>query len=169
MITVNSRKYDGTIQRSWKCEFIERRGSLLIFVGEFDFAVDHNELGSIDKGTMSYEYYWFDRWYNVFRFHEPNGDLKSFYFNISMPPDFANGVLNYIDLDIDILVQPDLTYTVLDQDDFDKNAHAFGYSVDVKERVEQTLDELIRAIEDRNLPGLPELFATSGVKLCESR
>ncbi|HVF29506.1 MAG TPA: hypothetical protein VNA22_00995, partial [Pyrinomonadaceae bacterium] len=71
MITINSRKYDGTIRRAWTCEFIEQRDSLLLFVGEFEAAVEHRDLGRIEAGTVSYEYYWLDRWYNIFRFHEP--------------------------------------------------------------------------------------------------
>jgi len=74
-ITINSRKFDGKIHRSWQAESIAQKDSLLIFVGEFDKEVKHSHLGVIRRGTISYEYYWLDRWYNVFRFHEPDGDL----------------------------------------------------------------------------------------------
>jgi protein associated with RNAse G/E len=160
MITINSRKYDGTIKRSWRAEFLEQRDSLLVFVGEFDAVIDHPDLGFIEKGTLSYEYYWLDRWYNVFRFHEPSGELKSYYFNINMPPHFSAGVLDYVDLDIDILVLPDHSYRVLDQEDYEKSAAAFGYPPDLTTRVGETLIELLRSIRMRDVPGVPELFAT---------
>jgi uncharacterized protein len=161
MTTVNSRKFDGSIRRSWQCELIEQDGSLLAFVGEFDTTVEHPDLGRIEKGTISYEYYWLDRWYSIFRFHEPSGSLRNFYCNINMPPRFSGGVLDYIDLDIDILVWPDLRYDVLDRDDYETNATRFGYTMHIKEKVEEALNELLELIETRNLPGVSETFATS--------
>ena len=168
MITVNSRKYDGSIRRTWKCELGERRDSLLIFVGEFDNDIEHPDLGHIKKGTISYEYYWLDRWYNIFRFHEPSGELKYFYCNINMPPKFGDDVLDYVDLDIDVLVRPDFSYVVLDRHDYEKNAELFGYPVELKARVEKALNEVLELVRARDLPGVPELFATSSKELRES-
>src|SRR4051812_5839930 len=128
LITVISRKFDGTISRSWKCRFIEQQETLLTFVGEFDIDVEHAELGFIRRGTISYEYYWLDRWYNVFRFHEPNQQLRYYYCNINMPLRFEGGTLDYVDLDIDVLVSADLSYRILDLDDYEENARTFGYS-----------------------------------------
>ena len=161
MITINSRAYDGAVKRSWKADLLDQRDSLLVLVGQFDMAVEHSDLGQIKKGTVSYEYYWLDRWYNVFRFHEPSGELKNYYFNINMPPKFADDVLDYVDLDIDVLVRPDFRYSVLDREDFERNAVAFGYSGDLIEKVGETLGALLQSIGERKVPGLPELFATS--------
>ena len=135
MITVNSRKYDGTIRRTWHCELIGARGSLLELSGEFENDVYHPELGHIRKGTVSYEYYWLDRWYNIFRFHEPTGELRNYYCNVNMPPSFGNETLDYIDLDIDVLVRPDQSYVVLDQDDFKHSTEMFGYPDDLQAKV----------------------------------
>lgn len=162
MITVNSRKYDGSVWRSWRAELTERRDPLLILVGEFDSPIDHPDLGHIPVGTRSYEYYWLDRWYNVFRFHQPSGELLAFYFNINMPPTFNGESLDYVDLDIDVLVRPDLTYTILDRDDYERNAARFAYPAEVNGRVEETLAEVVESIERRQIAGLPDLFATCG-------
>lgn len=161
MITVNSRKMDGTIRRSWNCELIEEMDSLLVFVGKFEDDVHHPDLGHIRAGTVSYEYYWLDRWYSIFRFHEPSGSFRNFYCNLNMPPSFSDGVLDYVDLDIDVVVWPDLSYKVLDRDDYEGNAVRFGYSEEVKEKVEDTLKELLELVETRKLPNLPDEFATS--------
>jgi protein associated with RNAse G/E len=167
MITVNSRNYDGTLKRSWDCELIERRGSLLVLFGEFESDVDHADLGRIEKGTISYEYYWLDRWYNIFRFHDPSGTLRNFYCNISLPPQFSGEVLDYVDLDIDVLVWPDLTYAVLDQEDYVAAAIAFDYPTYVKTEVERTLSGLVELIESGNLPAETEMSATSAADLRE--
>ncbi|MFN2579381.1 MAG: DUF402 domain-containing protein, partial [Pyrinomonadaceae bacterium] len=78
------------------------------------------------------EYYWLDRWYNIFRFLEHDGKTRLFYCNVNTPPVFADDSLTYVDLDIDVLVQPDLSYQVLDVDEFESNAARYGYSAEVK-------------------------------------
>lgn len=151
-VTVNSLAYNGEVRRSWQCELIERNDPLLVFVGTFDRDVEHRELGLIRKGTISYEYYWLDRWYNIFRFHEADNALRNYYCNINMPPTFVGSELNYIDLDIDIVVWPDMRYQVLDRDEFDAAAAVFDYSADIREMVESTVAELTGIIERGELP-----------------
>lgn len=151
-ITVNSRKYDLSIRRSWKCRLIERADPLLVFVGEFDRDVEHPDLGSIAAGTISYEYYWLDRCYNVFRLHEPDGSFRNFYCNINMPPTFAGGVLDYVDLDIDVLVWPDWTSIILDKDEFEANSAKFNYPESVLSQANTALSELLDLIEERRFP-----------------
>ena len=153
-VTVNSRKYDQSIRKSWKCELLERNDPLLVFVGKFDQDVKHPGLGSICSGTISYEYYWLDRWYNVFRFHEPDGAFRNFYCNINMPPVFENGVLDYVDLDLDVLIWPDLRYEILDRDDFERNSVKYNYAEAVRVKALECLGELMRMIEKREFPFL---------------
>lgn len=151
-VTINSRKFDRTIHRTWQANLESESESLLTFIDEFDEEVRHPHLGIIRRGTISHEYYWLDRWYSVFRFHEPGGDLRNFYCNVNMPPTFENGVLDYVDLDIDVLVWPDFTYEILDRDDFERNAIKYLYSNELIEQAEASLEQLIALIEGREFP-----------------
>ncbi|MBA3632865.1 MAG: DUF402 domain-containing protein [Acidobacteria bacterium] len=152
LITINSYKFDGKVHRSWKAKLIEQKDSLLIFVGEFKKEVKHSHLGVIRRGTISYEFYWLDLWYNVFRFHEPDGDLRNYYCNVNLPPKFKNGVLDYIDLDIDVLVWKDFAYEILDLDEFEENSKIFNYSEDLIRKTKDNLAKLLTLIENRNFP-----------------
>ncbi len=152
IVIINSRKFNGKIHRSWNARLIEQRSSLLILVGEFEEEVSHSFLGVIGRGTLSYEFYWLDRWYNVFRFHEPDGSLRNFYCNVNMPPQFENGTLDYIDLDIDILVWKDFSHQILDVEEFEENAKCFSYSEELREQVWASLSELSSLIENRTFP-----------------
>lgn len=151
-VIINSRKSDGKIHRSWKAELIESRESLLIFVGEFENEVRHSKLGVIGRGTISYEYYWLDRWYNVFKFLEPGGELRNFYCNLNLPPRFENNVLDYVDLDIDVLVTKDFEVEILDLDEFEENSKLFDYSTDLIKKTFETLDQVLKIIETRAFP-----------------
>ena len=152
IITINSRKYDGQIRRSWEGGLISESETQIVLVGKFEEDVGHDEIGLIKKGTVSFEFYWLDSWYNIFRFHEPDGTLRNYYCNITMPPTLSDGILDYVDLDIDVLVWPDNRYEVLDLDDFEVNKVKFGYPKDVIEKAEHSLAEVIALIEKGELP-----------------
>jgi len=152
LVTINSRKFDGEIHRSWKAKLISKKNYLLTFVGEFEKQIQHPHLGIIRRKTISYEYYWLDRCYNIFRFHEPNGDLRNFYCNINLPPKFENRVLDYTDLDIDLLVRKDFSYQILDLDEFENNAKRFSYSEELQKKVHMNLKELISLVENKSFP-----------------
>lgn len=151
-ITVVARKYDGSIRRTWKAAIVRKSETLIIAVGRFDRDVSHQDLGKIKKGTVSFEHFWLDRWYNVFRFHEPDGTLRNYYCNIAMPAVLNGGELAFVDLDIDVVVWPGGRYEVLDRDDFDKNSISYGYTKETVEQVEQSLGELLGVIERGELP-----------------
>ncbi len=151
-VTINSRKYDGSIHRSWDAELIERKDSLIVLKGVFKKTIEHEHLNVIRRGTLSYEYFWLDRWYNVFRFHEPEGDFRNFYCNIAMPPKFEDGVLDFADLDVDILVSQDLEIEILDQDELGINAQKYAYNEEILGKVEKTVEAVTGLIEKRDFP-----------------
>ena len=152
MITVRACKYDGSEHRRWPAKVLKQEGTLLVLDASFPEDISHDLLGTILSGTRSIEYYWLDRWYNVFRFSQPNGELRSYYCNVNIPPEFDGQTLKYVDLDIDILVEPDLTYRVVDLKDFELNAQRYNYSAQVQTNAAQALTELIGLIESRAFP-----------------
>jgi protein associated with RNAse G/E len=151
-ITVRACKYDGREHRRWSAELLKQNGSLLVLDAYFPEEISHDLLGTIAIGTRSLEYYWLDRWYNVFRFAQPNGELRNYYCNVNVPPTLDDATLSYIDLDLDILVAPDFSYQILDRDDFDKNATLYNYSDQVQKNATQALGELVTMIETRVFP-----------------
>ena len=151
-IVVSVLKYDGREHRRWPARIARNSGSLLVLDAVFDQEIQHELLGTISSGTISTEYYWLDRWYNVFRFSDSNQTLQNFYCNINQPPSFDGHVLSYIDLDIDVLVAPDFTYKILDVDDFEENAKRYAYPDEVQANARVALAELISLIETRAFP-----------------
>lgn len=145
-------KYDGREHRRWPARVARSEGPLLVLDAVFDEEIEHDLLGTISSGTISTEYYWLDRWYNVFRFSDSAQKLKNFYCNVNEPPHFDGNVLSYIDLDIDVLVAPDLTYRILDVDDFEENARRYCYPDEVQANARRALAELIGLIEARAFP-----------------
>ena len=145
-------KYDGLLHRTWPAELLREEGSLIVLDAKFADEVIHDLLGTIASGTHSLEYYWLDRWYNVFRFAEPDGALRNYYCNVNVLPTFDGETLSYVDLDLDILVEPDLSYRILDVEDYERNAEDYGYSVEVRANARRAVDELVSMIETRAFP-----------------
>jgi len=151
-VEVRVYKYDGLLHRTWPAELLRQEGSLIVLDAKFADEVIHDLLGTIASGTHSLEYYWLDHWYNVFRFAEPNGALRNYYCNVNVLPTFDGETLSYVDLDLDILVEPDLSYRILDAEDFERNAEDYGYSVEVRANARRAVDELVSMIETRAFP-----------------
>ena len=140
--TVNARKYDLTLRRSWQAELVEFTGSHLKLVGEFSDDVEHSDLGYIPAGTISHETFPFNAWFNYFTFFELNGSLRNHYFNICLPPEIREATIDYVDLDIDIVIWPDSRIDVLDLEEFEANVRQFGYPDNVTQKAKSTADEI---------------------------
>lgn len=157
--TVNSRKYDGSISRSWQCEVVGDGEGYIDLVGCFEEAVDHPNLGLIEKGTVSRERFYLDRWYNSFCFEFPAGTLRNYYINICMPPTIGDGVIDYVDLDIDLIVWPNGLVITVDVEEFEANARAFGYTSEVTEAAATTLKALHELLRDLNSESIRRAIA----------
>jgi protein associated with RNAse G/E len=141
-IVVRVYKYDGREHRTWRARLAKQAGPLVVLDAVFAEEVEHDLLGRIASGTISKEFYWLDRWYNVFRFSD------RFYCNVAEPPRFDGSTLTYVDLDIDILVEQDFSYQILDLEDFE----SYPYPAEVKQKARQAIAELISLVEARSFP-----------------
>jgi protein associated with RNAse G/E len=151
-ITVRVLKYDGAEHRRWSAKIARREGPMIVLNAEFDYDVQHHLLGEIPRGTRTIEYYWLDCWYNVFQFMNNEGSTRLFYCNVSAPPRLEGDVLSYVDLDIDLLVQPDLSYQLLDMEEFEANAERWSYSGETRRQALASVTELVSMIEGRRFP-----------------
>ena len=135
-------KYDGREHRTWRARLAKQVGPLIALDAAFAEEVEHDLLGTIAAGTISKEFYWLDRWYNVFRFS------NRFYCNVTEPPIFDGSVLTYIDLDVDVLIEPNFSYQILDLEDFE----TYPYPTEVKQRARQAILEIISLVQTRAFP-----------------
>ena len=141
-VLIRVLNYDDTERRRWLGRLAKRDEPLIVVDAVFDEEVQHDLLGTIAAGTVSKEYYWLDRWFNVFRFNE------RFYCNVTQPPRFEDGVLTYVDLDIDVLVEKDFSYRILDEEDFE----AACYPAEIQHNAHQAVEELVTRIKARSFP-----------------
>src|SRR5215207_1983551 len=72
-------------------------------------------------GDRFVEYYFTDRWYNIFAIYDRDDKtIKGWYCNVGRPAVFEDGVVSYVDLALDLWVSADGKQTILDEDEFEE-------------------------------------------------
>jgi protein associated with RNAse G/E len=153
-LVVQKLMYDGAKSYRWVGREIYRDDEHLFFTAVFER--DHRDLGYVvfEKGDVFYEYYYFDRWYNVFQVYSATGTLKGWYCNITKPARVDDAELTFVDLALDLWVNADHSYLVLDEDEF-AELEATAYSPEDVLAARSALTELIERAEAATIPGRP--------------
>lgn len=110
----------GEILYEYEGEELRREGTCLVLEAFFT----RDDLPFMDvvfkKGDRFVEYYYSDRWYNIFAIYDrDDGHHKGWYCNIGMPASIDDGVVSYVDLALDLWVSPSGRQTVLDEEEFE--------------------------------------------------
>jgi uncharacterized protein len=101
-------------------------------------------------GDRFVEYYYTDRWYNIFVIYDRDDEkIKGWYCNIGMPAIFEESVVSYVDLALDLWVSTDGTQTVLDEDEFE----VLAVDDEIRTRAINGLQELKRLFLNEKPPG----------------
>jgi len=100
-------------------------------------------------GDRFVEYYYSDRWYNIFVIHDrDDGKIKGWYCNIGKPAVFEDSVVSYVDLALDLWVSADGKQSVLDEDEFEE----LKLDEELKTGALKGLDELKNLFKSNNPP-----------------
>jgi uncharacterized protein len=119
-IKVQKKNPAGEVTYEYEGLLLNRDGRSVVLEALFDRA-DMPFMDVVFKtGDRFIEYYYTDRWYNIFAIHDrDDGTVKGWYCNIGKPAVFEDSTVSYIDLALDLWVSVDGTQTVLDQDEFE--------------------------------------------------
>jgi uncharacterized protein len=151
--TLHVRKLrpDGSQAYAWDGTVLRCDESGIVLRAQFN--VDLVDLGftTFRRGDEFIEFYYFDRWYNVFQVSSPDGVLKGWYANVGLPAELEidAGELHYVDLALDVWVDPNGEFAVLDQDEFDA---LLVEHVELSEAAERGRESLLALAEARRLP-----------------
>lgn len=164
-ITVEKAKYDGEIVWFGTGNLVRNEA------GRIDIHFPPNTVTTY-KGrshpfaTEQMHVYWTDRWYNVWAGNRNPG--RQLYCNVAMPPtiDLDNGILRFVDLDIDVALYHDGRINVFDDDEFEQHRRKYAYPADVVAQSLAAREALIRlcrqatgAFDWHSLFAVPKLAA----------
>ncbi|HLI27461.1 MAG TPA: DUF402 domain-containing protein [Chloroflexota bacterium] len=151
---VHKLRYDRSPVFRWQARVLEQTPEHLLLAGRF--GAPRRDLGYVvlERGDLFLEWYYFDRWYNIFQVYSAQGAPKGWYCNIGLPPEQADGDLYYVDLALDVFVHPNGRYLVLDEDEF-ATLKAHALRPEDAARAEAALAELCALVESGRLPTRP--------------
>ena len=121
------------------------------------FALPDRDLGYIKlrRGDRFREWFYRDRWYNIFRVHDRDSNaLKGWYCNITRPPSIGMRQVAAEDLCLDVFVYPDGRTLLLDEADF---AELSLSTCEVKQAWQAV--DAIRRLVDKRLPPFDQIRA----------
>jgi protein associated with RNAse G/E len=120
-ITVHKLDHNGSEVWSYTGRLISEEAGRLLLEARYDLPEVRFERLTLRTGDRFVEFFYLDRWYNVFAVHDVEDDrFKGWYCNITRPAHVASGDddLYFEDLALDLIVYPDRHWAVLDVEEF---------------------------------------------------
>jgi protein associated with RNAse G/E len=102
-----------------------------------------------EPGDRFVEYYFTDRWYNIFDISTPSSERKGWYCNIAQPAIIYNEAIEQVDLLLDVWVDPEGTPLILDEDEFEADT---TLNDEQRRGARQGLHDLLQLIAERTGP-----------------
>ena len=119
-IVVQKKNPAGEVTYQYEGDLLRRDENSIVIEALFDRKDMPFQDVVFRTGDRFVEYYYSDRWYNVFAVHDKDdGKIKGWYCNIGKPAEIEDGLVSYVDLALDLWVSANWNQTVLDEDEFD--------------------------------------------------
>ncbi len=149
-IEIVSLKHDEQLHRSWKENIILYRDDTVL-IGANNKTIVEESNGKMWNTTEPAIFYFDKRsWFNIITIFQDNNYY--YYCNLSSPFTYKNKSLQYIDYDIDVIVQSDLNYEIVDQAEYKVNKEKYCYPSAVDQSIEEGLHSLIEWIHLKKGP-----------------
>lgn len=146
MVTVAKLNPLGEVKIRYQGEVVNRLSNGVVI--QAVWTLPPRDLGytSFEPGDVFVEYYYTDRWYNIFAISAANGSRKGWYCNVAAPATIKDDVIEQIDLLLDVWVDPNGELLILDEDEF---AADTTLSEQQREGARQGLHALLQLINQK--------------------
>ena len=148
-ITVKKLNLDHEVVMAYNGEVLERTPETVVLEARFNRETLDLGYAVLEHDDRFVEHFYADRWYNIFEIHSVHDDrLKGWYCNIVKPAIFSDSTNEQVDLALDVWINPDGSYQVLDQAEFD----ALPLYADTRRQARLAVNELIDLLHRRAEP-----------------
>ncbi|GAC1454613.1 MAG: DUF402 domain-containing protein [Ktedonobacterales bacterium] len=152
MTTVTIQKLNGRgeVVVAYQGEVVERTAGGVRLEARWTRAPLDLGYTRFDQGDRFVEWFYTDRWYNIFEIHAAGTDaLKGWYCNVAAPASITATTVCCRDLLLDLWVDPDGRMRVLDEDEF---AADTTLDAEMRAGAERALAELVGLVDARKPP-----------------
>lgn len=148
---IKSMKHHGGTHRIWHENKILHKDETEIIGMNNCTSVSESDGRVWKTSGLAIFYFSEDQWFNIIIMFDEAGKY-SFYCNIASPYSIDKNVLSYIDYDIDVIVQQDFTYKIVDIDEYEKHESLWGYTHKIKQQISKAINVLLQMIETKQAP-----------------
>jgi hypothetical protein len=149
LLTVQKLDLNRELLIAYDGKILERTPESIVLEARFSRETVDLGYAVLEQHDRFVEHFFSDRWYNIFEIHSVHDDrLKGWYCNIVKPAAFNGDTIEQVDLALDVWVNPDGSYHVLDQEEFD----ALDLDQTTRLRAQQAVGELIHLLYHRAAP-----------------
>jgi hypothetical protein len=117
-VTVRKLDHLGRQVTVYPGRVLRRTGVFIVLRTEWDRSPLDLDFVTLEPSDRWTEYFYADRWYNIFEICASGGRLKGWYCNVTRPPYISDTEVTAEDLALDLWVAPDREMRVLDEDEF---------------------------------------------------
>jgi protein associated with RNAse G/E len=147
---IHSYKHDGHIHRSWdEAIYIGESNNVYIF-GNNKTKVVEADGRKRTTGEGAIIYFFKNNWFNIIGQIKPDGIY--YYCNLASPFIIEDGIIKYIDYDLDVRVFPNGSFRILDKREYEYHKYKMNYSEDLDKVLKYELNTLINMIRNKKGP-----------------
>ena len=148
-ITVKKLSLDHELVIAYEGTVLERTPQAIVLEARFQRETMDLGYATFEHHDRFIEYFFSDRWYNIFEIHSVHDDhLKGWYCNIAQPAVLGEATIEQVDLALDVWIDPDGSYRLLDQAEFD----ALPLDRETRLRAQRALNELLDLLHHHAAP-----------------
>ncbi|WP_243291646.1 DUF402 domain-containing protein [Bacillus sp. FJAT-47783] len=155
-IQIHSYKHNGFIHRIWEETTVLKASENCIIGGNDRTTVTESDGRTWITREPAICYFHSKYWFNVIGMIRTDGIY--YYCNISSPFVWDDEALKYIDYDLDIKIFPDMTYILLDEDEYERHRREMNYPEVIDRILKNNVNKLVTWIRGRKGPFSPEFI-----------
>ncbi len=149
-IRIQSYKHNGQIHRTWHETKVLKATKHVVIGGNDRTLVTESDGRTWITREPAICYFHIDLWFNIIAMIREDGIY--YYCNLGSPFVYDKEALKYIDYDLDIKVYPDMTFELLDEDEYEQHRKLMGYPDVIDHILKRNVEKLMRLIRQREGP-----------------
>ena len=151
MITVSKLNSLGEIKIQYQGEIVEHLSNGVVIQAYWKYPTKELGYTRFEPGDRFIEYYYTNRWFNIFDISTTDGKRKGWYCNVAEPALIHDDHIEQVDLLLDVWLDPGGGLLLLDEDEFEADT-----TLTDKQRkgARQGLHELLQMIATQAEPFL---------------
>ena len=156
IVQIHSYKHNGQIHRVWQETMVlKSTPKILIGANERTLVTESDGRTWLTR-EPSITYFHTELWFNIICMLREDGVY--YYCNMRSPFVFDHNAIKYIDYDLDVKIFPDMSYTLLDEDEYEQHKQEMNYPPVIDSILKANVNKLINWIQQRRGPFAPDFI-----------